>query len=331
MRKNSIAPFINHSGLNLLLITLVGIAFWIVAFVFNLKGDWDIEQSTFLFSKVEMLIPANSLLSRSLGFLFTLLLALMLLQFNARYQLIRKRTALLFTFPILLIGSNVNVHEFSFAQISVLFLLMALWQLFNIYQKKHPVKQAFNIGLFLSIGSFFMIELLFFLPIFIIGMMRFGNFNIKTLLAILIGFFCFPLIYLGVIYLQTNPSYFLDLIAGQFYFELGIPSHDLPSILYLGTLFLCGIIAIIYQVNHAFSDKIRVSRMLGFVAMLFGFCIFLFFCSDNSATIFTFTCVFSSILYAHLYSLNKDLFVQILFWTQICACLLYFLSFTLPS
>lgn len=324
--KKPLAILIEPGPIGIIIPLLIGATFWLSGYFISPSSDWGTPKMTPFTQWFSDLIPLHSLLSHGLGFLFTILIGLILVQLNETFSFIRTRTVLPFFFFILLMGSNVNVHEFSFGQISCLFLLIALWQLFSIYQEKSPVKQTFNIGFFLALGSFFTIELVFFLPIFWVGMMRLNSFRFRTFLSSIIGFLSPFLLFLGIAYLQSDVVNYINLFVAQFNFELNFFNYNFIFILYLGTLTGCALFAILNLVNKSFSDKIKVSRMLGFISMSFIFSLLLFiFFSDKSSVVFTFAAIFGSILYAHYFSLHYNLFIRVLFWIQLSISLLYYL------
>lgn len=326
MKKQSLGILIQPGPAGIIIPLLIGAAFWLIGFFISPEPEWSAPKVTPLAEWFNTFIPVHSILSHSLGFIFTILIGLLLVQFNETFSFIRTRTLLPFFFFILLMGSNINMHEFSFGQISCFFLLLALWQLFSIYQQNNPVKQTFNIGFFLALGVFFSLELIFFLPVFWLGMIRLNSFRFRTFLSSIIGFLCPFILFLGVAYLQSDVMSYINLFINQFDFELNFFNYNFIFILYVGTLTLCALFAIINLVNKSFSDNIKVSRMLGVISLNFIFCILLFlFFSYKSTLIFTFTALFGSILYAHYFSLHYNLFLRVLFWILIAINLLFFM------
>jgi len=284
-------------------------------------------QSTPCTTWLNQFITPFRFFSTIIGFLFTLLISFLLVQLNTSFSFIRVRSLLLFFFFIVLIGSNISLHSFDFSQFGSIFLLLALWQLFSIYQQKQPVLETFNIGLFLALGSLFSIELLLFIPIFLIGTQRLNALTARTFLSTIIGIACPYILILGITYLVSNNIRpYIELYLSQFNFSINL-HFDYISIIYLLTLFLTGALSIFNLVNDPFSNKIKVSRMLGFISFGFIYCILLFvFKSNNISVIFTLGTIFSAILYAHYYSLHSSIFVRILFGLQLTVCLIYYFS-----
>lgn len=325
--KKQLGLIITPGPAGLAIPLIIGGLLWMTSFSILPQSDWGITQNTPFAEWLNTFIPQHSIISHLLGYIFTVFIGLFLVQFNETFSVIRTRTMLPLFFFMIMMGSNINAHEFSFGQISCIFLLLALWQVFAIYQQRTPVKQTFNIGFFLAIGSFFTVELLFFIPLFWIGMIRLNSFNTRTFLASLIGVLSPFILFLGVAYLQSDVFAYIDILAKQFKIEFSFFQHNLIFMLYLSSTTIGTFIAIINLVNRSFSDKIKVSRMLGFVSICFVFSTLLFlFMSNKSAIVFTLTSIFSAILYAHYFSLHYNLFIRILFWVQMGISCIFFLS-----
>lgn len=306
---------------------IIGCFLWIFPFFvphnYQLWNNQDTPISLWLNN---LLIPFPYL-AKILGLAFSLLISFLLVQFNKIFSFIRIRSLLLFFFFMLLIGTNINAQSFSFSQISLLFLLITLWQLFSIYEQRQPVFKTFNIGFFIALGSFFCIELLLFIPILLFGINRLKGLTLRTFLATCIGLATPFVLILGIIYLVSdNISFYIQSFFNQFNFSINLPT-DYISIVYFLMLCLIGGISILNLLNDPFSHKIKVSRMLGVISFGFIFFVLLFiFKSNNAPIIFSFGTIFSTILYAHYFSLNSSIFIKILFVLQTIVCLVYYFS-----
>ncbi len=306
---------------------VLGVILWTVSYITIPTADWAVTQSSPFAAWLNQQLPSHSFMSHFLGFIFSLLIGAVLVQYNERFSFIRTRTMLPLFFFIVLMGSNINAHEFSFGQVGCLFLLFALWQLFSIYQQRSPVRQTFNIGFFLAVGAFFTVEMLFFLPLFWLGMIRLNSFTLRSFLSSLLGFLSPFLIFTGIAYLQSDVSSYFDLLINQFHYEFNLFDHEFIFLLYIGTIAVGAFLSIVNLLNNAFNEKIRVSRMLGFISMCFVFSLLLYLMMSNkSAIVFTLSSIFASFLYAHYYSLHYNLFIRILFWVQMSISLIFYLS-----
>lgn len=311
-----------------IVITFIGAALlWIIAAFFATnEGVWTIHNSP-LSAWLNNHFTSNPLLLRLLGFLCALIMGALLVQINKYYAFIKTRSLLPFFFFMLLVGSNVSTQYFNFSLVSCLFLLITLWQLFSLYEKKQAVFTTFNIGFCSALGSFFAIELVLFAPLLIFGIYRFKGLTLRTFLAFLMGLLTPFVLIIGIIYLlNENVLSYISLFLSEFSFCL-TQNLDSKTIFYLITLGITGIVAVLNIINNPFNDKIKVSRMLGFIIIGFVFFGLLFlFRSNNLSLIFMMEGIFMTTLFAHYFSLNKGIFTFSLFWVQTIISLLYFLS-----
>ncbi|MDR1678213.1 MAG: DUF6427 family protein [Prevotellaceae bacterium] len=325
MKRNSLENLIRPGAGSIIIALMVGIAAWILGYTFFPVNDWDAGKIALFARWLNSFIPAHSAFSHILGLIFTLFIGFFLVEFNERFSFIRRRSVLPLFIFVLLMACNVNAHEFSFGQLSCIFMLAALWQLFSIYQERNPVKQSFNIGFFLSIGSFFAIAMSFFLPVFWLGMARMNSFSLRGFLASIMGFVSPLAIFFGIVYLQSDTAYYISAFVEQLQKEVNLFGHGLFFLVFLGSIAFCSLVAIVNMLNNAFSDRIKVSRILGFLAscFIFSMLIMLFFFDEN-VSVFSIVAIFSSFLLSHYFSLRESLFTQILFWLLVAVSVVVF-------
>ena len=325
--RNRLNILIEPRSPGIIIPLILGAFLWTFPYIFSNNYELWPSQNTLFVTFINNLLDFNPFLSGVIGFLFTVLMGFLLVQLNKTYSFIRIRSLLLFFFYILLIGTNISLHTFNFSQISSLFLLISLWQLFSIYDKKQSVIKTFNIGFFLAIGSFFSLELLLFVPVFFIGIQRLKGLTSRTFLATCIGLLTPFVLFLSIAYLtDNNISAYITSFFNQFQF--GVELHyDYISIAYLLTLLLTALVSLLNILNNPFSDKIKVGRMLGFISLGFLFFVLLFFVKSNSLQIiFTLGTLFSTILYTHYFSLRPSIFTRIIFFLQIIICFIYYIT-----
>ncbi len=329
--KNFLKILIEPRLPGILIPFFLSIILWVIPLFFAESSALWVKQNTAFSTALSNYAAFSPLWAKFIAFLFSIFIGFVLLQLNNRFSFIRMRNSLLFFFYIILIGTNIQLHHFDFSQLSVLFLLLIVWQLFASYDTKQPVFNAFNIGLFVALGSFFSVELLLFWPVLLFGIQRLKGLTTRTFLANTLGLLTPFLFFIGLAFILDG-----DVIS---YFYLFIKQFEvivywqftMATVIYLVVLSAFAIIAIHTIIKDPFSDKIKVSRMLSFIAVAFVFFVVLFFLkSNNLPIIFILATVFSSMLYAHFFSLKNSLITRILFFTLLFFCLLNYL-FTLFS
>lgn len=277
--------------------------------------------SAFLNQFLEMHTP----LTHILGFVYALILGLLLVQMNETFSFIRERTLLPFFFFILTIGANAHMHEFDFRIVGVLFLILSLFQLFTMYMVRNAVSQSFNIGLFLSIGSIFSFGLLFFIPFFIIAFIRMKTLYLKTFIAYLIGIVAPYIIFVSFVYLYGDLNVLIEFVS-NIKFTISFVEYDFITSLYFSVLSLVTVIAMINLMRRSFSENIKGARVLGVFSIGFVYSALLFLSGFHSPAVFMSGIVFSSVVLAHYFTLHINMFIKIAFGTLIGISFVFFIS-----
>ncbi len=302
---------------------LIGIVCWILVFQLNPQITIDASANdSWLAGWLHTFIVPGSGFSHLLGFIFTLLIALFLFFLNESHSFVRQRTMLPYFFFILLMSINARAHEFFVDEICCLFFVVALGQLFSSYQKQNSVKQSFYIGFLLSFGSLFTVELLFYIPLFWIGMIIFSSFSFRTLAATVIGAlipYCFTF---SVAFLHGDLASYSNAFANQF--QLGLQlSYSVPFVILMALL---SIIVIFTLIGSSRVNKIKVQRMLTIIALLYLYTLILFaFFPNETNALYLISIVLCSILFTNFFDTQNS---QIVFYILSAACLGYYvLSF----
>ncbi len=317
--------FAQPTPLGILLPILFGVICWGISYQFSPEVDSTTflqAQDSWLAKTLQGLIAPHSFLSYSLGLIFTLFIGLSLFMMNESFSFIRVRTILPYFFFVLLIGFHQGSHEFSLGQVACLFLVASLAQLFSAYQVQNSVFQSFNIGLFLSLGSLCTAELLFFLPLFWIGLISFSSFSFRSFLASIIGIITPYLIILGIAFLFSKTTPLIHSFLGQFHFDINF-SIGIIFALFIGILLISAIIATV----ESLSDKIKTRRLL-VMAFLFFFILMLSFSfiPNELDTFYIFCVAFLSLIYTHYFSSNSSL-VDWLFSAILILGTVHFISY----
>jgi hypothetical protein len=122
-----------------------------------------------------------------IGFIVTLALAYLLYRLMERFMFIQQRTFLPFFFFILFTGAYPQFHQLTNGLIGFAFLLFSIWQILSTFHKNQSTEAAFNAGMALSIGYFFVFDFLFLIPLVFICLYIVNNLTIKVMIAVLLG------------------------------------------------------------------------------------------------------------------------------------------------
>lgn len=113
--------------------------------------------------------------------------ALLLYQASYSLPLIRERTLLPLLLYMLLLSTSIHFFPLDATAIGSLFLITAVYVLFTSYRNENSMKKAYTVALLLGMGSLFWAHLLWFFPLFWLGMHLFRALNGRTFSASLLG------------------------------------------------------------------------------------------------------------------------------------------------
>jgi hypothetical protein len=110
------------------------------------------------------------ILKKIAGFLFLVLISYQVLRLNARFLLIKQRSYIPAFFFVMIASSIPELQGLNPATISLVFLLIALERCFESYRDTHVSFKYFEAAIFISFGSMFYYNMLWFLLILFICM-----------------------------------------------------------------------------------------------------------------------------------------------------------------
>ena len=225
------------------------------------------------------------------GFTFLFLAAALLQRFNFRFVIFRGKTMLPFLLFLLL--NSVNPDFFPIRPISLVIFLMifALFELYGSYQNPASIGRMFNMMFYLCVGSIVWPYILWFIPVFWIGMYQFRILNVRTFLASLLGFFTVFWFVLGWCVLKHDMTVFVNIV--QCLSDIRIIFAAESWLAKLPMFLICGLFMIVLPIYISLQESessIRTRHFLSFLLMLgfFSFFLSLFY----AFTFVDFECVF---------------------------------------
>lgn len=258
-------------------------------------------------------VLGDKLLTYLIGFLLMCGGAFFVHRANYALMLIREKTWLPFLLYALLTSTNPDFFPFKSASVGVFCLILALYQLFVSYHDPDSLDRAFNAGLILSAGSLLWVHLLWFLPLFWIGMYRFRSLTPRTLAASLFGVLTVYWFVLGWCVWQRDFTAFALPFASLFRIRPlaieGAGIIDWAQILLVAGLTVLSAVNIL---THEYEDNLRTRQFLSFLITMTIWSFGLFFLYEQSSEEFLEVgCVPASILIAHLFTVKRG---KYLFW-----------------
>ncbi len=258
-----------------------------------------------------------------LGFLLYAIVGYSLIALNNLFGFIRMRASVQTSVYFIMVAICPFIHRLYAGNIASAFLIIAFYFLFKSYQQIHSSGILFYTFLFMGLGSLFLPQLIFFIPIFWIGAYNLQSLSFKSFLASIIGFVLPYWFLLGHAYFYNDMKLFYapfqELAA--FYpidFAKEIPVWTLTTLSYV---FLIYIISSIHCIMTGYEDKRQTRVYLNFLIFL-NFCFFLYILLQpaQSIQILPMLLVGVSILAGHLFILTKSRSSNVFFIFTI-ACL----------
>jgi len=260
------------------------------------------------------------------GFALLLLAAALFQRFNFRFVIVKGKTVLPFLLFLLLNSVNPDFFPVQPVSIAIILILFALFELFGSYQNQTAVGKSFNMMFFLCAGSLIWPYILWFIPVFWIGMYQFRMLDIRTFSASFLGIFTFFLFLAGWSIWVHNVTVFTNIADCLSDFRMVFANVSLFTEWLKPFCFFFFIIVLLFHISSQETEKsIRTRHFLSF---LFIFSFYAFFLSLFYANTFVdFECTFylsASLLASYSFSGKEGIFSFILYFLIITALILFF-------
>lgn len=250
----------------------------------------------------------------AIGMLLMLGGAFLLHRANYILVLIREKTLLPFLFYVLFISTNPDFLPLKSTSVGVFCLILAIYQLFTSYHDPQAKSNAYNAALLIGIGSLLWIHILWFIPLFWVGMYNFRTLNLRTFLASLLGVGTVYWFLLGWCIWFADFTPFTIPFATLFRLNLLMPA-GIGLVDWIGILLMAALttVSAINIITHEYEDTLRTRQFLSFL-ILMAICTFaMYFLYEQASEEFLETaCIPASILIAHFFTVMRG---RIIFWT----------------
>ena len=298
-------------------ILLACIVCWVVSYLYSVGYPVYGEVSaTPLWNTICQALPGKEV-TYLIGFGLMIGGAFLLHRANYALALIREKTMLPFLFYILFISTNPDFFPFKSTSLGVFCLILAIYELFTSYHDPDSRSKAFNASLLIGIGSLLWIHLLWFIPLFWIGMYNFRSLTPRTLAASILGAGTVYWFLLGWCVWQQDFSMFTlpfsVLFKIRFLSAEGVVLLDWISIIAIALL---TVVASINIITHDYDDTLRSRQFLSFLILMSVWAFCLYFLYEQASEEFLETaCIPTSILIAHFFSVGRGKVVYGSFYT----------------
>ena len=224
------------------------------------------------------------------GFTLLFLAAALLQRFNFRFVIFQGKTTL--PFLLFLILNSVNPFFFPIRPVSIAIfpVIFAMFELFGSYQNPMATGRMFNVMFYLGMGSLICPYLLWFIPVFWIGMYQFRILTVRTFSASLLGGFTVFLFVLGWCVWKHDFGIFINIALCLSDIHIAFTNESLLTEWPKPICIFIFMLVLLFRISSQESEKsIRTRHFLSFLFM-FGFSSF-FLALIYASTFVDFECV----------------------------------------
>ena len=250
-----------------------------------------------------------------------------LIELNNTFAIIRMRASVQTSIYFLLVTICPGMHLLYAGDIAAVAFLISLFFLFKSYQHPRPVSYIFHSFVFIGAGSLLFPQLLYFIPLWLIGAYYFQSLTARSFCAALIGLSVSYWFLFGHAFFYGQMELFYQPFVELVHFQPVNPGKDLQlwELVTLGYLFILFIVSAAHCIVSGFEDKIRTRSYLHFLIFI-NFCIFLFIflqpahCMDLLSLLL----IGVSILVGHLFVLTNSKAANLFFIGSMTGLILLF-------
>jgi hypothetical protein len=206
------------------------------------------------------------------------------------------------------------------------FVLFAVYKLFDIYRREEVLSQIFEAAFWLSCSAFITISSIISFPLFFVILLVLRPFHWREWVIAILGFFMPVFIYECMAYLSDFNQWYLIDATGLFFHYMKMPSlseYYLPT---LFTLFLLLVLALVHNIANGFGNTVKKQRAKTIMLWYIFFSIFGFFSggANSSSILLTFAFPLSFFIGDFLFSMKRLKIVNtILAILLLCATLVF--------
>lgn len=265
-----------------LILALMAIVFWLPSFIAG-KVPVDLSSpATPLFNVVERLLRFSPYAKLVFAFLLMLVEALLINSILVDNQIVGKVGMMGgFVFIILMNLTRTQVNFYPFA-LALLFILLAMRELFRVYQAQKPEINLLKCGIFIALASmcYFMSFILMLWVLIALPNLKKGSLRLE--LVPITGFFVTYFLFFSWVFLFGD---FLSLMEGYgdafAELELSVAGFNWKSVILLAFIVLSAVLLFLSSGNSNYEKTVAVRSKMTASVLLSVFALFLLFMGDN--------------------------------------------------
>jgi len=284
-----------------------------------------------LYNLFLQLIKSNPLINCLFPIVSIFLISLLLLRLNVDFPVIQKKTFLIPSIFVIILGGFVFIHNMHPVYFGILFLLFSLNRLFSACTKDSGVLScAFDAGFYIGVGSLFYFPLIFYFFVVWAGLFKIhGQLHGRSFLLSLIGTLLPWLMVFSYCFFTDTQSVFNHIIYQNFYASAIRQATEIPYYIYIGFLFLLTVISVYYLLSYVNIQKVATRKYFGilFWILIISIAIFILVPSVSEEILVIMAVPLSFMFSNFMISVKKEIFgdiilmifIVLIFWIQITA------------
>ena len=263
----------SNRAVNFFLFPLLGILFWLKSLISpRAYTFYNGETDNILYKPIHNLTIEIPVLQIIIPFILIIGMALVMLQLNNKYNIIRIRTMLPAPLFILIVSGFSDLHTMHPVYFAAFFVLLAIYRLFSAFDEEKPYSPAFDSGFFLGVASLFYFNVFLLFPAFLIGLgVLTREPKWREFIVSAVGFFVPFIFAFSYVFVLGKVPEFLETLRLNTFTPVVNLKSNLAVLVYLGillVLILLGTLKIVQQ-----YDTKKVSTRKYFIVL---FLVFLF-------------------------------------------------------
>lgn len=314
-----------NSQLTLAIAVLAAVFSWIAAVSTSSVPENTVSETYKIWEIItsyrgDVMLPAIGICAFSL-------ICFLLVEFNIRFDIIRKRTTLHVSFFLFFCACFPEVLRDVWGMTAALGILLATFNLFQAYHKRYASYSVFYSFLFLGLSFIALPHLLTLIPLFLWGMYKLQSFSMRTFLAAVLGF-AFPLwiLFCHAFYHEQMELFYAPFTMFTETFASGVFEPDfrtIPAFAFIIIVFMAGII---HYLCTSFDDKLMTRSYMGFITGLIVWLLCSCVHAQENERLLPTLFVFVSLIWCHFTVLSQKLYASIIFALIFIAMIALFLS-----
>ena len=264
------------------IIALMAIAFWLPSFIVGKVPVDHSSPATPLFNAVEHMLRFSPYAKLVFAFQLMLVEVLLINAILAENQIIGKVSMMGgFVFVILMNLTRTQVNFYPFA-LAMIFIMLAMRELFKVYQSLKPELNLLKCGIFMAFASmcYFMSFILLLWVLVVLPILKKGSLRLE--LIPLTGFLLTYFLYFSWVYLFGD---FLPLMEGYgdvfMDMNLSVDGFNLKSVLLLAFIVVSAVLLFLSSGNSNFEKTVAVRSKMTASVIMSVFALFLLFTGEN--------------------------------------------------